>query len=399
MTAVPDETDRQLADDVLPAEVEDLAVPVPLDRLFPWHKPRKQLVREEQWLRFSRRLIQDERGGPGLRELAGTVPEVHYLTLPGIDYLDVRQLGGLCAELGCRLTSTGFQAGNESNPWVARAKVREQQLIDAGHITGGSHTYSRRIEDIIPVGGQAYEDLRGRGPFHIVNVDACGSVAPPTAEHAHRLIEAMYRIVELQLDTRAGRWLLFVSADVRPDSIHGDTLDALCNAIFTNAESDEEFGNVATPLFDTGEGDIRSAAERARGGPGIEFLRLFSLGLAKWFLHLAQGRRWDMRTHEPYCYSTMPEGDDRPSMACLAFEFLPPPGGLMDPFGVVRAEPMGTPGQEDTAMLAVREIGTMANADARMREDEGLRRRTARDLRQLLEEAGYRAEVLEGIGA
>ena len=131
----------------------------------------------------------------------------------------------------------------------------------------------------------------------------------------------------------------------------------------------------------------------------MEFLRLFSLGLAKWFLHLAREREWDMRTRYPYCYSTMPEGDDTPSMACLAFEFLPPLGGLQDPFNVVRAEPARGPGREDAAIRAATEIGAMENADSRMREDEGLRIRMTRDLRRLLEEAGYGADVLEEMGA
>ena len=399
MTPVPNEPDRQIADDVLPLEIEELAVPVGLDRLYPWHRPRKQLVREEQWLRFSRHLIHEERGGPALREVANARPEVHYLTLPGIDYLDVRQLGELCGELGCRLTSTGFQAGGESNAHVARAQLREKSLIDAGHITGGSHTFPRRFQDIVETEGQAYHELRSRGPFHIVNVDACGSIAPPAAEHSDRLIEAVYRIVELQLQTMPGRWLLFISADVRPDSIHGDTLNRLCNAIYANADDNEEFRNVALPLLDAAEADIRAAADRACEAPGIRFLRLFSLGLAKWFLHLARGREWNLWTQYPYCYSTMPEGDDTPSMACLAFEFLPPPGGLEDRFGVVRVEPAGGDARGDAAMRAASEIGSMENADTRMREEEGLRSLMARELRRLLEEAGYDAEVLEGIGA
>ena len=65
MTTSPDEPDQQIADDVLPAQVDELAVPVDLDQLFPWHRPRKQLVREEQWLYFSRRLVESENDRPG----------------------------------------------------------------------------------------------------------------------------------------------------------------------------------------------------------------------------------------------------------------------------------------------------------------------------------------------
>ena len=110
MIRLPDEDDRAIVDDVLPAEIVDLAVPVALDRLLPWHRPRKQLVRENQWINLSRRLIEKERNKPGLRAPGTSLREVRYLTLPGIDYLDVRQLADVCRELDCSLTSTGFQS-------------------------------------------------------------------------------------------------------------------------------------------------------------------------------------------------------------------------------------------------------------------------------------------------
>ena len=172
MTASRDETDRQIAADILPAQIDDPAVPIELNVLHPWHRPRKQLVRERQWLYFSRHLIQGEKGQPGLPCPPNGDPEVRYLTLPGIDYLDVRQLADVCRELGCRLTSTGFQSGGEKNPYVARAKVREKSLIDAGHISINSHTFPRRFEDITHADSQAYRDLKRKGPFHIVNIDA-----------------------------------------------------------------------------------------------------------------------------------------------------------------------------------------------------------------------------------
>ena len=395
----PEPTDRQLADDVLPAQVDELAVPMELNKLLPWHTPRKQLVREEQWIHFARRLIQNERGGPGLPQRLGAEPEVRYLTLPGVDYLDVRQIADVCRELECCLTSTGFQSGGEGNRYVARAKLREQSLVDAGLITKDSYTFARRFQEIVHRQGEAFRRLRSRGPFHIVNVDACGTIAAPGADHQERLIDAVYRIVELQLELMTGRWLLFVTADARPGSIAANTLNRLCDAIVANAEANEEFRTLALPVLGTGEADIRAAATAACGETGTTFLRLFGLGIAKWLLHLAREKNWDMKTHHPYCYSTMPGGDDTPSMACLAFEFLPPPPGLVDPFGVVHAEPAPGPLHEDTSIRAVEKIGGMANADGRISADEPLRVQLGERLQDLLMEAGYPPAVVAGIGA
>ncbi len=394
MMASRDETDRQIAADVLPAQIHDLAVPAELNTLPPWHKPRKQLVRERQWLHFSRCLIKREKERSGLLDSQGGNPEVRYLTLPGIDYLDVRQLADVCYEFDCRLTSTGFQSGGERNRCVARAQFREKALIDAGYITRYSCTFARRFEDITETTSQAYRDLKRRGPFHIVNIDACGSIAAPTASHARRLIDAVYRTVELQLEIMTGQWLFFITVDARPDALAKETLDRLCKAIFMNADTNEDFRIQAAPLVFPGEVDIGNAVTKASRSTGEVFLRLFSLGFAKWLLYLARNKNWDMCTHAPYCYSTKPWNDETPSMVCLAFEFVPPPPGLQDCFEVARLQPIPTTERENTSIRAVDKIRDMINADSEIKSNKMLRTYMTDTLRKLLEEVGYDSAVL-----
>ena len=153
------------------------------------------------------------------------------------------------------------------------------------------------------------------------------------------------------------------------------------------------------PLLNAGEVDIRDAVDAASGEAGITFLRLFGLGMAKWFLHLAQNKDWDMKTHHPFCYSTMPGGDTTPSMVCLAFEFIPPTPGLHDQFQVAAAEPAPGPMHGDMSVRAAEKISGMANADSRISTNEPLRTQMAEKLRNLLEEAGYEQGVLANIGA
>ncbi|MDE2988744.1 MAG: hypothetical protein OXT70_11950 [Chloroflexota bacterium] len=228
-----------------------------------------------------------------------------------------------------------------------------------------------------------------------MNVDACGSIAAPGADHGQRLIDAVFRVVELQFELKTGRWLLFLTTDVRPDSLAAKTLKGLSQAIFSNADLDEEFRAIALPLLDAGAGDIRQAVEAASAGPGMRFLQLFGLGMAKWFLHLARDKNWDMKTHHPFCYSTMPAGDETPSMVCLAFEFLPPPPGLHDEFRVARAQPAPEPAHEDTSLRAAAKMADMANADCRIKTNAQLRAQMAEKLRALLAEAGYDQTVLQ----
>lgn len=399
MTEPPVSTTRLDPTGVLPPDVLDLAVPVELDELQPWHRPRKQFVREQQWVYFARRLIQRERDSPGLVVPPQGLPDVRYMTLPGTDYLDVRLLADVCSDLDCSLTSTGFLSGGEGNPHIARAKVREASLVRTGLITDASHTFRERVEEITPLTGPVYQLLGRRGPFHIINLDACGSMAGPNAEHSRRLIEAIHRILEFQFNNKRGRWLLFLTSDARPDSIEATTLCRLCDAVIDNARDDAEFQQRLVQLFGRQDAPVDTIVRRARESSGHTFLTIFALSLAKWFVHFADSKNWDTKTHTAYCYSTTHSDSDPPTLVSLAFEFSPRQVGLKDRFRVSRAEPAEARRLQNTSVRAIDKISDMTNLDDRMRACHALRERLRARTKDLLTEAGYSAAALSALGA
>lgn len=388
------EDDDDIASDVLPELVEEQAVPLKLDKLCPWHKPRKQFIRERQWVALSRRLIESLQNDGALPHNTSGQPEVKYLTLPGTDYLDVRLLADLCAELDCDLTITGFLAEAEGNPYHARAQVRQESLIKAGYITDNSQTYWRRIEEIGTDKSVAYLELRNRSPFQVVNIDACGSLALPNAEHAHRIIDAVYRIVETQLSRTTNKWLLFLTTDVRRENLRAETLQKITDAIRQNAETSTEFASETCELIDSECNDIEQAIANASQDDSEQFLSLFALGIAKWLLHLAGGKNWGVKMHSSHFYSSAPYPHVRPTMPCLAFEFLPPPASLTDPFQVTNAQPAPGNDHDGQSMRAVSKVRNMSNLDARLAENPQLARELIDSTRLLLEEAGYTATAL-----
>ena len=46
-----------LVEDSLPPDIDEDALPLELNALAPWHRPRKQSVRERQWIGLTRDLI------------------------------------------------------------------------------------------------------------------------------------------------------------------------------------------------------------------------------------------------------------------------------------------------------------------------------------------------------
>ena len=77
--------DDDFSESVLPPEVAPLASPEPL-KFQPWHKPRKQYVRVEQWLRHVEGIV----GKLGLQSFTDGEP-LRYMTL-GLSQLRVLKL-------------------------------------------------------------------------------------------------------------------------------------------------------------------------------------------------------------------------------------------------------------------------------------------------------------------
>lgn len=405
--AIDDDVEESLEDlvsDALPPVVDDRALPLDLNKLFPWHRPRKQKVREHQWVRLTKSYItrMKERGDLLPIQVVGSdgrtihqAPELRYLTLPGLDYLDVRMLGEAANGDGCRLTAVGFLDGASQTRVLARARVREVGLVQSGYITDQSITLPRQLESVCSADGDSLRELKRRAPFHIINIDACGSIAPKSAEHSSRLIEAIYRLVELQLAKANHRWLFFLTVDVREEDIDAQTFDALCDAIRQNAAQSEKFKSAAIELFSANDTDLEISIAKARASGGRGVLDLFSLGFSKWLLHLAEGKQWTVRLKHSHCYSTWGGQAVPPSMCSLAFEFIPPPPGLTDPLGVSRQAPAAGGPEGDPSMQIVAAAAAIDDLDVLFAEDIDLADEMNEKTRLLLIEAGYLPAALE----
>ncbi|WP_369157001.1 PP_RS20740 family protein [Candidatus Thiodiazotropha sp. LNASS1] len=381
---------EDFGESVLPVEIEEPAVPVPLNELMPWHHPRKQYVREQQWQLYTERFIQRLRSQ---HTLPGGM--VRYLTLPGIDYFDVEILGNTINNLGLRLEATGFHAETEKETIRARSQFRADGLIKRGVIEDTSITFPYRFEELAHEKSQAYREIKARSPFQVVNIDACGSVAKPTAKQPDRIIDAIYKLLELQFSRCGTNWILFLTTDARNDNLSEEVRNALIGAIRQNSRESEEFAMGAIEILtDDNEHDIEQALTHADSS-NDHFLSMFSLGFSKWILHLANAAEWDVKSRQFYCYSTRPEEDDTPSMACLAYEFCRRPVVMIDLFGAVNPQRTTEMEQVDFSMQALQRAQNMDNLDRILQNRLELKNQYKLAQREMLVRAGYQAAALE----
>ncbi len=395
MTTPEDEFDNDIGEAVLPVEVDETAVPIALDTLQPWHRPRKQFIRERQWRACAELLIQKlkNQNAPSIRP-----GKLNYLTLPGIDHFDVEILGTLAVDSGLKLEATGFLSEAERDPIKARSQFRADTLIKRGLMEDTSITFPYRFEDMSNRQSQAYLEIKSRAPFHIINIDACGSIAAPTALHSARIIDALHRLVELQLGTMRDPWLLYLTTDAREGSLSTTVKTALDDAIRQNAAASNEFRDGAINCFGLAGDDLEAALTGTLTKPA-RFVSKFSLGFAKWLLHNANDQSWDVKCRPFFCYSTRPHGENEVSMPCLAFEFRPRPVLLGDRFGAVNPKNPDLPEPPNYSLEALNKTRDMQNLDTTLAEDDALRIEFAQKQRDLLQGAGYHAAALDAFDA
>lgn len=392
-----EDSDEEIAEDVLPVAVIEIAVPAELNQLAPWHRPRKQFIRRDQWGMLTERVINNLKGTPHLPQQIGGAREVKYLTLPGTDFLDVEMLGEIAQELDCTLTSIGFLASSEGNAAIARAEMRQEGLIEAGLISNRSLTLNRRIEEVTSKSSAAYRELKSRGPYHVINIDACGSIALPGANERNRIIQVIHTLLEYQFAHYRGRWLLFVTSDVRQPNFDEDTMNSLMFSIRQNAAQNEEFKDETKQLFANNEDEFNSSLEIFASSSPDNFTRVFSLGFGKWMLGLAREAGWDMKMHPAYCYSTSVGGNNAATMPCLAFEFIPPNAVLNDPAGIALTAAPVVPEYGQRALRVLQKVRIMENLDDRLAANEQERAELAAATRERLARIGYTPEALQGL--
>jgi hypothetical protein len=203
-------------------------------------------------------------------------------------------------------------------------------------------------------------------------------------------------MVELQFELCSSRWLLFLTADVRVENISTGTMNSLAKAIKENAQHNEEFKNDAIELLSAPDKSetVADAIDLASQKTGESFIKLFALGFSKWVLHLAKSKNWQLKMHRSYYYSTTSQSNIKPSMPCMAFEFLPPIPALEDRFDAVNAAPRTQGDGEDLSMRALKKVAEMEDLDKLMSSDMSLRDDMIAATKALLEDAGYAASTL-----
>lgn len=363
------------------------------DKFAPWHHPRKQYVRIDQWCTEVRTLLKHLKS-------RGDAGPFRYLSLPGNELLDVRALHGTCEREGVLLRYLGFNSvgrgtSDETELAISRNEIRNLRSIDHDLST----VVPQRLEDIMNDRAPSFREMTTRGPYHAVNIDLCGSIASHSLdEKEFTLFDVLKKLITFQVNEASFPWLLFLTTRVGPGLVDQRNMELLLDAISGNIKQSELFRGQLGQLFGYQGQALEDAVRELTSRDGKTFVELFCIGFGKWLLKLLYSAPTPRHlTLLPSLYYRVDA--DHPDMLSLAFRVDTQKFELKDETKLTR-EALGlgvaavTPhvSEVDLALKLLQNIEGVKDLDRIVCENPKVCDRVLRQSKDLLASARYSVE-------
>lgn len=364
-----------MGDPSLPPSLPDGPATPVIKEFMPWHKPRKQFIRKKQWAKAARDLLSSMNND-----------QVNYMTLPGKDLLDIEVMAETCRENGKKLNFLGFNQSSDDSELLAQ----DIQLFDTNGkglpFTDRSKVLSRKVEEINGNKTIAKQTFLDMGPFHIINLDACNSLANREwGETETRLIDALKEILDLQMTHCGHDWLLFLTTKFSPSNIHDSVFEKLMEAIKCNANQCATFRQEAERCLGLSSGDISLPTFTTKpNGASDGFVRKCTLGLGKWLYHQLCQTQWNMEIVDAYSYATGAQNN----MLSLVMKFHRVHQKPEDRTGIVPVASQNRSAQYTDSRLA-QNLGHMRNLDDKLSSNDDCMENLIEEAANQLKQRGY----------
>jgi hypothetical protein len=323
----------------------------------PWHRPRKQYVRDHQWIRELGFLARD-------LHLDGT--ELRYLTLPGDDLLDVRHIHDeICIDHDLKLRYLGFNTSATTRD--PSGSAMNSSIFAIRQLKNVHHESRVIVEDIRKVGVErsvSWQTVRQAGKFHAVNLDLCGGFAdgvsgPGLASYFRALDWIMSNQGSSQEES-----LLFLTTRIDESSISDSSHEALNSLTVQLLKDCARYAEQMEQAFGMSQDIGARELENQIASP-----TLFVLGLISWLTMCAIRNGLSVSVKSLMSYRTGSDhGDD--DIISIALRLKPNPMLHPDPTGLSVA-----PSLQPTAdqKLCSQSDGVPARVSETRRVDEMLK--------------------------
>lgn len=346
----------------------------------PWHKPRKQWLRLNQWKAEIRELV---------KALDLVDRPLKYISLPGDDFLDIRVIYDLCEQTQLKLRFLGFNETWDEAQFNADPAYNEISSLE--YIDNRSRLVPDSFESIFSTSGHdtvAGIRVKELGPFDILNLDLCDSLASPRKQRSGRTYyDALATLMHNQVANRSEPWLLFLTSRCAHDNVAQADLSKFCDGIRLNIDSSQSFAEEFIKL-----NSGKTLEELIDSIPNIEplhFTNIFGIGLGKWLLQFMLGGspKWKVSLLPSYHYKIVRKYD----MLSVAFRFDRITIYPHDAIGLskVSAASSNDANEYQLAQSLVRTFSDIKDVDQILNNDTSIKLEMVESTKKLLKQAGY----------
>lgn len=394
----------EIIQDSLPVHTEP-----PRDTFLPWHRVRKEYIRRFQWNELTARMVKgrwrrqlhqpekewsfEDQGDEELQLPADVLLQraLSCLVIPGEDLLDVRALWRDMQPYKCSIRYLGFNESQSSDTKDTRVHVSNNAVTSLPLVLKDSRVVQDRFEAVGRQDSQAYRYLKEYGPYHVVNLDLCGSMFPNTAKDPQEYYDALLRLLAYQFEHQKAEWLLFITTMVEPAVVHADGFKQLCGPTCENYRNHKDFADRIEKLMppdafpaDQGTVDLTPLSEP-------QVVQLFGVALGKWLIALCQKAQpqWTVAMRRSFRY---PINEEKGAvMLSLAFELKPNVAPPVDTTGIAKLELQAKkfPSEVEIATKLAESVANIPDVDAELSDAPALRTELLGAMADLLESAGY----------
>lgn len=354
----------------------------------PWHKPRKQWCRFQQWVAGQNWVI-DSIGSESLISF-------NYLGLPGDDLLDLRLLANTCKDKSVKLKYLGFNSVDEKSSSTNELLLSESELDKTGVIVPGSKIITETLESLSRKESSAYIDATTHhGCFHMINFDLCKSIAQRGGDYSgDTYFTALKNLLEQQMNYMREPWVLFITTNVCKDSVIDSAMLQLLAAIKGNNDEHPDFSIHLEEQLCINAEQVTDAITDLSHLSDQKFFDAFAIGFSKWLLKicLSISSAWSIEM-TPSCKYRTGNIDGNPDMLSLAFRFEYIHQQAIDAYDLTNNVNMPKSKTElEFALAMITQVSEIFNLDCKINQDPSLLDSLTEHTAELLVNARYEKE-------
>jgi len=306
----------------------------------PWHKPRKQYIREKQWLEHFLRILRTGK--------YGKTDVINYFGLPGGDLLDINYIySGLKDTSRLKGKKLGFHGIINNKRDYEKAQGELSKLLDNENVSKASRVDHLDFENLEYLNSEAWNRVRNFGPYHFINLDFCNNVL-----NVNTLISLHY-LLEYQMKMVSDLpWLLCLTTRLNKDSAHKEVIEKFKKIVEGISKNNDILSRIEE-CFSAGyqylleSNELESLVDKATVNETLQIL------LVLWLLKAAIARKNTILLKSSFKYSVDLFNRDA-DMHSFVFYFEKEDTVLPDALGLVKGSEVNTHTQtlEEAVTLA-----------------------------------------------